>query len=148
MITVDYLGIQGSGKTIRDAKADAARKVAGFVEAAKSPLVYVESGHVMIAWQTGVNESAYTYVSPNTENGPRHYCSMQAGSAYDALRAARRHVAKNIGNASIADPSDRAKVEIEISESRAFTAAYRHAEASGITDPHTWACAHAREFAV
>lgn len=142
MITVDYLGVQGSGKTVKAAKADAARKVADFVASARSPLVRVMRGHVLIAWQTGVDACAYTYVSLGAEDGAHYYSCSQGGDIEDAMRAVRNHVASNLGDASLADPRDQTSVARDIEYRNRFAALYReHIEAGkSEIEAHRLAC--------
>ncbi len=141
MITVEYLGVTGRGRTLKEAKADAARVVRGLVASAKAPLIWCGRGHTVIAWQLGEGEAWYTYTTPK-EEGMRTFCASATGDAADALRAGRRHLAHNLDDASMADPRDRAEVERENAQSREFNTLYRAHKAAGASDTeaHANAC--------
>lgn len=141
MITVDYLGVKGTGKTVKAAKADAARIVAGFMASAKSPLVYVYKGNVVIAWQTDVESASYTVVHHDTKDGRHFGTSSIPGDIDEAMAKGRWHLAQILEDAGCcADGYDRNAAQADIDRSRRFTAFYRQAEAEGYPDAHRAAC--------
>jgi len=141
MITVDYLGVQGTGKTVKAAKEDAVRKVRDLVAAARAPLVYCYRGNTVIAWQTGDDRGMYTYTTPTTDEGMRHYCATAQGDRYDAMRRGRAHLARTLDDANAADERDRATVQEDIDRSKAFAELYHKHISKGATDSEAHAAA-------
>ena len=94
MITLEYMGIEGTGRTLRDAKADAARKVRGLVAAVTHPEIHILGGYTIVAWMTGENECAYTFTHPGDADGKQYHCCMFGGTIKDAVESGKKHVAQ------------------------------------------------------
>lgn len=155
-IKVTYFGVEGSGRTIKEAKQDAGRVIERLV-ANHRPEVYQHRSNTLIVYHTATG-GEYMMVDAAGE-GPR-YCCHAMVSFDDARICGLRHMltnARQVGQYEV--PGwvrgiiGRTPTEQMIEDWRSndgFQLAYRHAQASGIgegeSDWHRWACEHGAEF--
>ena len=147
-VTVDYFGVSGTGRTVKEAKLDAGRKIESAIS--KSPKVYSYRGRsVFIYYRPG--GAAYVIVHPDSEG--ESLCSSTC-STDDAERSALHHllqIARKEGEYECPSwvPREYRKEFVrDWRHNDGFQRAYRKAREMGLADTarHYWACEHTNEF--
>ena len=152
-IKLEYCGMAGEGRTVREAKQDATRKIESFLSASHEPVFIKWKGEAVLLWHTphGIVSS---YIHPDTErlSGTCHHglSSSMDDCVSDAkwnLATITADIESNDCPSIIANDRYRAR---EYFHWLGFQRAFRHAEAhpevlNGV-DAHRWACDHGEEF--
>lgn len=146
-VTVQYYGVHGTGATVKEARANAGRKVQAAMERHYSPTLVKWCGMLGIVLATPEGWT-YTIVWPDTTDGTNS-CPCIQGARDDraeVLRRMKRHMADNCTDAVtvraflIAD--DTGFVDWQCKQR--FVAAYKAARSQGMDEgaAHQYACAH------
>lgn len=149
-ITLDYYGVEGTGRTVTEAKRDAGERIKRIVRHL-SPRIYSWRGYSVVI-SPNEHGAQYTLIHPDSD-GSVHSCSLCADMD-DATKSAVKHmlsVARQVGDMTMPEWIDAdlaAQLEREWRDNDAFQVAYRYAEAYEESDPHGWACNHRAEFLV
>lgn len=135
VITVNYFGFDGSGKTVKEAKADAARKAQAFISDAEigAKILKLDSAYAVISRACGGWQ--YQIIWPDGISGTVAVCMGE--SLKDAERRVRMHVAQvlcsipdNPLNSLIVDKTDQAEYKRWFN----WQCRYREAVSSGYSD--------------
>lgn len=149
-IKIEYYGMEGQGATVKEAKADAGRKLASLAKDVDNQAVIRVQGHTLILVRNSWSWS-YHVISPDDPDGSMYSQSSGYSTREEAEKNARRHLAQNLifvasdhGASVIRDAHDyREHIEYV-----AWQLAARHAKT--ITDDskaiHRWACDNSRSF--
>ena len=97
MITVEYMGLSDSGKTVKEAKQKIACKVSRFIAAATCPRIIKHKGCILILTLQDVNSYCYTIVWPDSPEGYINSCSCASGTMKDGEIAGKKHIEQMIG---------------------------------------------------
>lgn len=144
-ITVEYFGATGTGSTVKEAKADAGRKIERMANA--TTRVFRFGQYSLVVWPT-VHGADYTIISPDDADGRRSFCSCHADMD-DATQYGMIHMLTNAREpGSMAIPEwalsyiDAKRVREEWSRNDRFQDAYRRAKENGWNDQqcHEMAC--------
>ena len=99
-VRTTYYGMEGEGPNLKEARADAARKLEAAVTGYYTPAIMTYRGYVIMAWREVESGWWYTILTPDRMDTP--VVAQQRGansggqSAEDTIRAARRHLAQYI----------------------------------------------------
>jgi len=137
-ITVDYFGFSGTGRTVKDAKLDAGRKIAKLQEGYWTPALREWRGYGIVIYRT-LNGWEYAYIAhPGEPLKLSGCCCLYADDQREAVSAAERAIADNGWNGTaedldsfpdfLADPRARA----DIRSRRVWALRIRHFMAQGI----------------
>jgi hypothetical protein len=127
---VNYLGMDGTGQTAKDAKADAARKIETAMEGSYTPIVLTAGGETIVCYREPAYGWSYSFVRNGRLSGG---CSGN----YDretVEKTARRHLGANATNwrtyfgpddvdSIVEDPADRKDIASGCSWQRKYHAA-------------------------
>ncbi len=147
-IKVEYLGIEGSGRTVAQARQDAARRAERVIR--QQPVVYAYRGHVLAVWATPYGGS-YTIAHPDSD-GRVNFCTSCADFD-DSLQSGIRHlldIARQEGEYEVPRWVPRGMHRDLVAEWRhqdRFHRAYRDARARGLNDCEAHAAACESAFA-
>lgn len=148
-ITIEYLGVQGEGKSIKEAKTDAARKLQELAKRDPTPYIVAFRGEAIIIWHNGEG-----YVSRMLSGvGDCKGSPLSWGTSHsnlipieDILSECRQHLAQICWDGT----EDMSPLLIEKQEQANFTQwvrfqrAYKDAREKGLPDAecHKYACEH------
>ena len=133
--TIELYGVSGTGPTIREAKADAGRKIERLTR--ERTYAYAHRGHALFVYPT-TEGACYTIISPKAD-GPVHCCACCADVA-DAIKGGIRHLLdydRPVGDVDMPSwvPSAYvAEFVDDFTRRDRFYAAYREAINAGETD--------------
>lgn len=167
-VNITYFGMDGTGRTLTEAKKDAGRKIEEAMSGSYQPRVLASRGIAMLLWRDpqGWRSSTLTDGGDDKGNdGFRDELSYSSGRQdyWEEYAGAIAHLAQQTWDGSEEYPpcldNVRAlsrkheclgrRVLAEFASWRGFQLAYKVARAQGIaeTDCHQWACHHAHEYA-
>lgn len=144
-IKIDYFGVPGEGRTVKEAKQDAGRKIEQIVQNL-SPRIYSHRGHSVVIYRTTEGE-AYDLIHPDSE-GCRHSTSF-GGDVEESAIAHLLQITRQAGEFDIPDwvPNEmHPRLTSDWKSNDAFQRAYRAAEGAGEANPHQWACENMGKF--
>lgn len=157
-IHLTYCGMAGNGPTVREAKADAARKIEAVLSASYTPRLFHWRGVTALVWQTPHGVESRILPLPETPI-PAHGEYLYGGSSnhdFTQVCEAMRYNLAQIGADIESDELPAIIAELPSFRHRdyfswlGFQRAYRHAKANdyGQTDSswHRWACEHEGDF--
>lgn len=145
-ITLEYYGVEGAGRTVKDARADAGRKIQAMLAGSYTPHVVSYRAYAVLVFREPTSGWATMIIADEdgvrfSEGGSCHGYEDQ----FEAMKAARMHVAqlgwaKADGLAAPALLPEREGAEF-ISWAR-FQLKYSELKASGLTETecHQQAC--------
>lgn len=153
--TVKFLGMDGEGVTVSEAKRDAQAKIEAAMKGSYSPVVIKFRGMVGIAWREPLCW-CYKVVHPDSEEGEQGPgCSVCKGkeAAVSEMRAHMAQLGWKHEEGLTVSPllvDEDESVQREFLRLCRWQLAARHArDTLGMTDSgkiHTWASTHDREF--
>ena len=153
-VTINYCGMEGTGRNVTDAKQDAARKIMAALSGSYNPAVLECRGWTILLWRTP--DAWYSRIiqqkgEPVT-NSPS--TNWEGDDREEAIRSARAHLAQLAWRHAdgLAVPRTDEDVEIALDQRQrgeflswaGFQLAYRAARERGMSDTeaHQWACHH------
>lgn len=143
-VTVNYFGVSGTGRTVKEAKLDAGRKIEQSLS--HRPRVYRHKALSLFVWADPAGGS-YTITDGQDDKSGRHLCSASEGSFDDATQKGIRHLLsynRPVGDYEIPSWADSYAQGLvaEWARSDRFQVAYKEAIAAGKTDTeaHYAAC--------
>jgi hypothetical protein len=94
MLTIKYFGVEGTGKTVTAAKADAGRKIESALEGSYSPMLVSWRGQSAVVYRT---PDGWGYALVNSDRDGVHSPCTNTSHAdrADAIASAKQHVAMN-----------------------------------------------------
>jgi hypothetical protein len=135
---VNYLGMDGTGQTVKDAKADAAQKIEAAMEGSYTPIVLTAGGETIICYREPTYGWSYSFV----RNGELSGSSIMGDrSRTYTERSARRHLGgiatdwrtcfgPDDVDSIVLDPADRK----DIAEGCSWQRKYHAAREAGLDD--------------
>lgn len=97
-ISLTYCGMPGDGRTVTDAKKDAARKIEKALDGHYTPTMMRAGDLIGFIWREPMQGYHYKIVRPDTENGALFGNATGTGEESDTRRACARHMAQNLGS--------------------------------------------------
>jgi len=91
-VTIEYLGMPGSGATVTEAKRDAGRRIEEALEGDYSPIVAQWRDHAVLAFRHPRYEWGYRFLNDSAVQSVSHCCSGYT-SKEECLRAMLIHIA-------------------------------------------------------
>ncbi len=148
MVTLDYYGMTGTGKTLKAAKEDAGEKLRAALKGDYSPVILAHRGNVVLVARSPSGWDFRTICDADT--GPRPGTVHLCGSNYDTQEGALRDAAAHLAQMGwvVADGTESPEF-IRDREQRAnferwatFQLRYAKAKATGCTDheSHCYGC--------
>lgn len=148
--STNYLGMEGKGPTLREAKADAMRKIEQALGHDYTPAIFAAGDYRTIVWRTpfGVRTSTLRAEEPN---GLVRCCGMTGVDAFerecDAMALHVAQLAANVESQEIpACIAGKPSLVNDYLSWIGFQRAFRAATKAGEEDAHRWACNHGHEF--
>lgn len=148
-ITLEYLGVEGTGRTVKEAKADAVRKIEQLLKADRSPYFMSFRGQHVIIWHTG---TSYAYRQVNNEEDYSRGKKIQWGTQTcsddisQVLGEIRQHLAQVCwdGVEEMSPLLTEEREQRDFAQWQRFQIAYQDARAKGLSDTecHRYACEH------
>ena len=143
-VTIQYYGMDGTGRTVTEAKRDAGTKIERALTGHYTP-AFIRAGDLLgFIWR---EPGGYYYkiIRPDSEAGSAYGCGMAQGSTErETVHACARHMADNLGSyAGLEKYLDRAQIR-DLDQRFAFVAEYRKHIASGMSDTEAHAAAAGR----
>lgn len=146
-ITLEYLGVEGTGKTVKEAKLEATRKIEKLLKADRSPHFLSFRGESIIVWHTG---ASYVYKMLDNAADYSRGQKIQWGTQplsddiREVLAECRRHLAQICwdGVEDMSPLLTEAKEQQQFTQWVRFQRAYQEARIQGKseTDCHQYAC--------
>jgi hypothetical protein len=145
-VTVDYYGVEGTGRNLTEAKRDAGEKIRKALDGYYSPTVLAHRGWAILVYR---EPAGWCWrIILDAKDGIRAgkvYASANDETESDAIRSASRHLAQLGWEASdgteppafLRDRADRREFEVWAE----FQLRFRKAKAAGMSDndAHHWA---------
>lgn len=146
-IQLTYCGMRGEGGTVKEAKADAARKIEAVLEMDYEPRLLSYGGKTGLVWQTpsGVC-SAYVGEDGKTSGVCFHGSNGTFDDACESMRLNLAQCGAEVWSdvvPAILGKSD--KLRRDYVSWLGFQRAYQSAEGNDVAK-HRWACEHGGEF--
>jgi hypothetical protein len=147
MIRIDYYGVEGAGKTVKEAKLDAGRKIETMLKGDYVPEVIAFRGFVALLWREPYgwfSKLLTDYHTHEIQTGRLNGCASHA-SRSQALAAIRMSLAQTAWTPDITPLCLDILLPEQYSDFQAwarFQLKYRELKASGLTDIecHRQAC--------
>lgn len=95
-IRLTYYGMDGEGATLKEAKADAARKVEAALEGDYAPYLLRLGKTAFLVFRTPLSGWGYAPSIQGRGEGPLHHNASGYASRAEAIRDARHHMAQNL----------------------------------------------------
>lgn len=169
-VNITYFGMDGSGRTMTEAKKDAGRKIEQAMTGNYQPVMLQSRGIIIILWRDpqGWRYNIITDEKGNLRDKPFQCYSTGQSDYYAEYASALLSLAQMTWDGQEQRPpcldevstinsrhavNDNAGRRLlgEFASWRGFQLAYRHAKSNGIgqtdTDWHRFGCEHASEFA-
>ncbi len=144
-ISIEYYGVEGSGRTVTEAKKDAGRKIEQSLAGSYKPEIVTHRGFAVMVWREPSGYSVAIIVDPDGGGVRERLCECHYQSKEDAMRSARHMVAQNTWTAEDGTSAPEFMTDRnEIAEFRSwaeFQLRYIKARAAGLgsNDAHDWA---------
>lgn len=148
-ITLEYLGIEGTGRTVKEAKLDATRTIEKMLKVDRSPYFMSFRGQSVLIWHNGTS-----YVSRMLDQDGDYsrgkkvsYCTSHCSdNISDVLAENRRHLAQICwdGQEEMSPLLTEAREQRDFAQWVRFQRAYKDAREKGLRDMdcHKYACEH------
>ena len=142
-VTVDYFGVSGTGRTVKQAKEDAGSKIRRVVKHV-SPRVWTWRGWSVVVYVTPEGEG-YMLIHPD-DDGRKHCCSFGSDCEQSAVKHMLSNARNGEGDFELPEwlPNSVVGKDLiaEWKRNDKFQAAYRAARETGIPDHecHEVAC--------
>lgn len=155
-VTIDYFGVEGSGKNVTEAKRDAGAKIQQLVKHCH-PRMYSRRGEHVVIYPDPHGGGWYSLL--HADGDGETISSSSCVSFRDAEESGVRHLLSNvraIGDFDVPAWARRIIRDVpalirDWKDNDAFQRAYRHAETLRVDemdgmDPHRWACTYRDRF--
>lgn len=96
-VTIQYFGMDGSGRTVTEAKRDAGSKIEKALHGYYTPTMLRAADLIGIIWREPAGYS-YKIIRPDSESGQMFGSSGCDWDEKQAVSACARHMAQNIGS--------------------------------------------------
>ncbi len=162
-VTIDYYGVEGTGKNLTEAKKNAGEVIRATLKRVATPprIIRLKNWMVLI-WADAHGWCHKVQEIDAIESGHLYGCSHSSGSEDDVVVAAKRHLADCVTMTDAeavaffsSHPSPDKNSLSEWRRKQGFYRAYHYAKENqgllatqGVTDLHRWACEHQNDFEV
>lgn len=154
MITLDYYGMEGTGRTLTEAKKEAGAKIKAALTGRYSPEVLTLNGQAYLIWREPNGWHSRSLTDSQGIRAGEVYGSSGESDYAECVKGAWLQLGMNAwhgpeDNAIVLDAMPDKRIRGELQSWIGFQLAYRHKRAMGDTpdnELHRWACDHASEF--